>query len=194
MHADQTAGGEGEGTATDRFCEHSREVGVPVTRVSLEEATDVIGELCDPPVVATPLPWNGIEPPEDATTEPTPDHLDRATTGVTPAVGAVADYGSVLLRSDRAGSEPASLFVDRHVAVVHADDVVPDMGTALADHGDAFREEGASVVVATGPSATADMGELVVGAHGPRGVDVVLIDNGESGGTDNEGPVEGSDE
>ncbi len=182
MHADQTAGGEGERSAIERFCERSREVGVPVTRVPPGEATDVIGELCDPPVVATPLPWTGVDTPEDASTQRTPDDLDAATTGVTPAVGAVADYGSVLLRTDRAGSEPASLFVDRHVAVVHAGDVVPDMGTALADHGDAFREEGVSVVVATGPSATADMGELVVGAHGPRGVDVVLIDEDADGG------------
>ncbi|WP_114576385.1 LUD domain-containing protein [Saliphagus sp. LR7] len=190
MHADQTAEAEG-GSAIERFCERSREVGVPVARVSREEATDVIGELADPPVVATPLPWEGIDSPEDATTEPTPDDLERATTGVTPAVGAVADYGSVLLRSDRAGSEPTSLFVDRHIAVLDAADVVPDMGTTLADHGDAFREEGASIVVATGPSATADMGELVVGAHGPRGVDVVLIDDDADVGETIDG---GSDE
>jgi L-lactate dehydrogenase complex protein LldG len=31
-------------------------------------------------------------------------------------------------------------------------------------------------VLATGPSATADMGELVLGAHGPESVHVVILD------------------
>jgi L-lactate dehydrogenase complex protein LldG len=31
-------------------------------------------------------------------------------------------------------------------------------------------------VFATGPSATADMGELVYGAHGPREVAVLLVE------------------
>ena len=98
-----------------------------------------------------------------------------ARTGVTAAALGVADYGSVVLRSDREGTEPVSLYVDRHVAVVRASDVVPDMPAAFERLGPLLRD-GASAVLATGPSATADMGALVKGAHGPKTVHVVVLD------------------
>jgi L-lactate dehydrogenase complex protein LldG len=41
--------------------------------------------------------------------------------------------------------------------------------------GDEFRAKRDSVVLATGPSATADMGALVQGAHGPKTVDIILV-------------------
>ncbi len=159
----------------DRFCTRSRTVGVDVTRVPREDVSATLAELCEPPAVGAPLPWTDVSLPESATTMPTPAELEDARTGITAAVSGVADYGSVLIRSTPDGVEPVSLFPDRHVAVLCEDDVVPDMATAIGEQGEAFREEAASLIVATGPSATADMGELVTGAHGPKEVHVVLF-------------------
>lgn len=159
----------------DRFCTRSRTVGVDVTRVPREDVSTTLADLCEPPAVGASLPWTDVSLPESVTTMPTPAELEAARTGITAAVSGVADYGSVLLRSTADGVEPVSLFPDRHVAVLHEDDVVPDMATAIGEQGDAFREERASLIVATGPSATADMGELVTGAHGPKEVHVVLF-------------------
>lgn len=147
-----------------------------VHRVAPGEATRTISSLVDPPGVGVPLPpsW-AISLPETIDTDPTPADLDAAATGVTAASLAVADYGTVVLESDAAGSEAVSLFPERHVAVVRAGDVVPGMREAIGRLGDRLRE-GASAVLATGPSATADMGELVIGAHGPRAVEVVLVE------------------
>jgi L-lactate dehydrogenase complex protein LldG len=89
---------------------------------------------------------------------------------------AVADYGSVVLRATEDGAEHVGLFVDRHVPVVRAADVVPTMAEAIERLGPLVREERSSHVVATGPSATADMGELVRGAHGPKEVHVLVVD------------------
>ena len=155
-----------------------------VHRVAPDEVTSTITSLVDAPAVGVPLsPSWGIDLPDAVDTDLTPADLDAAATGVTAASLAVADYGTVVLESDAAGSEAVSLFPERHVAVVRAEDVVPGMREAIGRLGDRLRG-GASAVLATGPSATADMGELVIGAHGPREVDIVLVESagdGESG-------------
>ena len=89
----------------------------------------------------------------------------------------IADYGSVVLPSTPAGTEPVSLSPDRHVAVLRTDDVVPGMPEAFDSLAAEFRNgDHGSAILATGPSATADMGELVKGAHGPKDVHVVMLD------------------
>ncbi|WP_144926863.1 LUD domain-containing protein [Halorubrum salsamenti] len=112
----------------------------------------------------------------DVEVDPTPAALKAATTGVTPASFAIGDYGSVVVPESPAGSDLVSLFVDRHVAIVNERDVVPDMEAAFDRFGEAFRERTQSGIIATGPSATADMGELVRGAHGPSEVHVLVVE------------------
>lgn len=165
------------GTTThDRFASRAAEYGVTVTRVPSREATDAIEAAVDGSAVGAPLPWEDVSLPPSVTTAPTPTALNAAVTGVTGASLAIAEYGSLLLRADEAGSEPISLFVDRHVAVLRAEDIVPDMPAAFEWLGPELREERDSVIVATGPSATADMGALVQGAHGPKTVAVVIVE------------------
>jgi len=159
----------------DRFASRAADFGVEVTRVSAGEATPALKAAIEPPAVGAWLGVDGVTLPPDVTTDPTPAELAEAVTGVTGASLAIADYGSVVLRTDEAGSEPISLFVDRHVAVLHEDDVVPDMASAFGWLGEKLRETRDSAIIATGPSATADMGSLVQGAHGPKVVEVVVV-------------------
>lgn len=160
----------------DRFDSRAAEYGVEVTRVRSREATEAIAAAVDEPAIGAPLPWEGVSLPSGVATDPTPTALNAAVTGVTPASLAIAEYGSLLLRADEAGSEPMGLFVDRHVAVLRAEDVVPDMPAAFEWLGAELRESRDSVIMATGPSATADMGALVQGAHGPKTVEVVIVE------------------
>lgn len=157
------------------FADAAREYGVDPRRVSFEELPGAIEEATVTPAVGTPLPWEGVSLPERVTTSPTPADLASAATGVTAASLAIASYGSVVLRADEHGSEPVSLFTDRHVAVLHEDDIAPDMEAAFEWFGETFRETRGSAIVATGPSATADMGSLVQGAHGPEEVEVLVV-------------------
>lgn len=101
--------------------------------------------------------------------------LDQARTGVSAARLAIASYGSLVLDYDGAG-EAVSLLPTRHVAVVRATDVVPDMKAAFQRIGPLLRARPSSLVLATGPSATADMGALVRGAHGPETVHVLILE------------------
>jgi L-lactate dehydrogenase complex protein LldG len=165
------------GTTThDRFASRAAEYGVEVTHVPSQDAASAIEAAVEGPTVGAPLPWDAVDLPSHVTTDPTPTELNAAVTGVTAASLAIAEYGSLLLRADTAGSEPISLFVDRHVAVLQANDIVPDMPAAFEWLGSELRETRDSVIVATGPSATADMGALVQGAHGPKTVEVVVVE------------------
>ncbi len=159
----------------ERFASRAAEYGVDLTRATAEEATAAIADAIEAPAVGAPLGIDGVELPPDVTPDPTPADLAAADTGVTGAALAIADYGSLLLRADEAASEPVSLFVDRHVAVLRAEDVVPDMAAAFEWLGRELRETRDSAIIATGPSATADMGALVRGAHGPETVEVVVV-------------------
>jgi L-lactate dehydrogenase complex protein LldG len=113
---------------------------------------------------------------ESVNWEPTPAALRAAETGVTAAEFGIADYGSLLLPSSPPANELVSLYVDRHVAVLPATEVLPDMDAAFDRLDDAIPAEYNDGIIATGPSATADMGELVKGAHGPKEVRLVLVE------------------
>lgn len=166
---------ESASTQYETFAESAAEYGVTVRRLPAGELSEAVREVTDQPAVATPLPWEDVGLPEAVTMDPTVAEMKDAATGVTAASLAVAEYGSVLLRADDHGSEPVSLFTDRHVAVLREDDIVPDMTAAFEWLGETLRETRDSVVVATGPSATADMGALVQGAHGPKKLEVLVV-------------------
>lgn len=108
---------------------------------------------------------------------PGPDSLREGTTGVTGSRSGVASLETVVVESRPQGDELVSLLPECHVIVVQTSDVYNDLESAfswLADEFDAGRD---SLVLATGPSATGDMGALVQGVHGPERVHVIIVDN-----------------
>ena len=148
-----------------------------VERVPAVDAEDAIDAEAMVPAVGVPLGVDGVSLPDSVTTDFTADEVETAKTGVTPAALGVAAYGSVLLQHTSGGAEPAQLYPEKHVAVLRESDLYPDLEAAwgpLVAEFDAGRDDG---VIATGSSATADMGELVRGVHGPREVVVVLVED-----------------
>ena len=171
-------------SAADRstFKRRLDSLGVTVTEGPESDCRDLVDEAAGDPAVGVALAEEGDDPndgavalPDRVATDPTTAELRAAHTGVTDASLGVAEYGSVAVEADAAGTEPVSLFVDRHVVVVRESDLVPDMPDAFDWLGPKARDESVDVVFATGPSATADMGGLVHGAHGPKEVHVVLL-------------------
>jgi L-lactate dehydrogenase complex protein LldG len=159
----------------DRFERSVEAYDVGVHRVQPSAVCETIETLLSGPAVGVSIDIDGTTLPEDVSTEPTSAELEAAETGVTSASLAIADYGSVVLRATAEGSEPISLFNDRHVVVLRESDIVPDMAAAFEWFGEELRESRDSAIIATGPSATADMGALVQGAHGPKEVEVIVV-------------------
>ena len=165
---------------TTTFTRRLDDLGVRVATGPADACAELVAAAAGEPAVGAPLDVPGASLPDHVETDPTTADLRAAHTGVTGASLGIAEYGSVAIESDRAGTEPVSLFVDRHVVVLREDDLVPDMPDAFAWLGPRARDESVDVVFATGPSATADMGGLVHGAHGPKEVHVVLLETESS--------------
>jgi L-lactate dehydrogenase complex protein LldG len=153
------------------------EIGVDLVRTTADQFESALAALLDPPAVGVPLPFADVSLPDAVETDPTVADLEAAETGVTAAGYGIADYGSVVIQGGADGEEPVSLYADHHVAVVAASDVLPDMDAAFDRLAEDIRGGTGQAIVATGPSATADMGALVKGAHGPMDVTVVLLED-----------------
>lgn len=165
------------GSILDRFTTSLNQLEVSWTRTSVEEFGTSLSECTEGPVVGAPIPFEELSLETNGiTTEPTPAEIESAKTGVTGAYMGIADYGSLVIQDGPDTTEAASLFPSLHVAVLKASDIVPDIHSALKELGPALRDDQMSVILATGPSATADMGALVRGAHGPKHVHVLIVE------------------
>ena len=96
--------------------------------------------------------------------------------GITDAFAGVARTGSVCVAVDHDYIGPISLLARLHIAVLSADMIV-ERPMDLFQHdrldGRLLRR---NFVFVTGPSATADMGPLVRGVHGPHRLHVVILE------------------
>ena len=104
-----------------------------------------------------------------------PHELDAIDAVLTGCHTAIALTGTIVLRGDgRGGRRAISLVPDHHVVVVEADQVVLGVPKAIERMSEDPR---AAWTMISGPSATSDIElERVEGVHGPRRLEVVLIE------------------
>jgi L-lactate dehydrogenase complex protein LldG len=102
--------------------------------------------------------------------------LDAADGVITGCSVAIAETGTLCLDGSAGqGRRLLSLIPDYHLCVVAAEDIVADVPQAIA------RLDGTRpLTLISGPSATSDI-ELnrVEGVHGPRTLEVVIVDSGD---------------
>jgi L-lactate utilization protein LutC len=101
--------------------------------------------------------------------------LATADIGVTGTFAAVASTGTICVRVDGGFSGYVSLLARTHIAVVSANRIVERPGDLF--RADCLDGEGLveDFVYITGPSATADMGPLVRGVHGPHFLHILVF-------------------
>lgn len=147
-----------------------------VHRTTAGDFVATIDAAITEPAVGTPIPHDGVSLDGTAVdSDPDLAAIDAARTGVTPAEIGIADYGTVTLPSTADGAELCALYVDRHVAVLAESDLADGMDQAFDRIADEVADGTATQILATGPSATADMGELIRGVHGPHETHVVVV-------------------
>ena len=147
------------------------------TTVTPDEFADALEAAIETPAVGAPLPFDDVSLTETSVTlDPTRSTLQEAACGVTGSPLGIAELGTVAVESTGGGDELISLYPERHVAVVRAADVEPDLTAAFGWLSEQFERGRQSFVFATGPSATGDMGALVRGAHGPATEHVIIIE------------------
>jgi L-lactate utilization protein LutC len=108
--------------------------------------------------------------------QPTDQQLSTAAAGITAAFAGVASSGSVCIAIGSPLASAASLLMPLHIVLLDAARIV-ERPSSLFDPaclgGAAFRRD---MVLITGPSATADMGPLVRGVHGPHRLHILLLE------------------
>lgn len=104
---------------------------------------------------------------------------------LTPCLAAVAETGTLMLASGEATPTTLNFLPDTHIVVVRASQVV----ASYEDGWDLLRARSGSgpralprtVNFITGPSRTGDIEQRIeLGAHGPRRLHVILIDDAET--------------
>ncbi len=101
--------------------------------------------------------------------------LATADVGITDAFAAIATTGSICVRVDAGYAGYASLLARTHIVVVDSERIVErpsDLFRSECLNGEGLR---ADFVYVTGPSATADMGPLVRGVHGPHFLHIIVL-------------------
>lgn len=105
------------------------------------------------------------------------DRADPDLVGITGCFCAIAETGSLMLLSGPETFASAALLPETHIAVVPVSRLVPNLEAAFAR----VREERGQLPRATniisGPSRTGDIEQtIVLGAHGPYRVHVILVE------------------
>jgi len=163
--------------AVSNFESSLADIGVNCTRTTTDTFADDLASVVSEPAVGVPLGLECVSL-DDTVVQlpPTPRLLTDAKTGVAPVRKAIAEYGTLVIDSDSAGTEPVSLYPPTHVAIIRESDVLPDI-ESVSDYLDEHFAADGSSVFATGVSSTGDMGKNVKGVHGPKYVHVLLLED-----------------
>jgi L-lactate dehydrogenase complex protein LldG len=110
--------------------------------------------------------------------KPSDEQLSLATVGVSDAFAGVASSGSVCIAMGPPLVAAASLLMPLHIVLLPEERIVArprDLFDPACLDGEGLRR---NLVFITGPSATADMGPLVRGVHGPHRLHILILRNG----------------
>jgi len=106
---------------------------------------------------------------------PIDEQISDVPVGVTEAFAGVARTGSICVAITPMLSGTVSLFTRMHIAIVRGDTIVPHPRDVFFIEHPLVKKWLKNFVFITGPSATADMGPLVRGVHGPGALHIIIL-------------------
>lgn len=131
--------------------------------------------LFAPPQVMSPELFTQFAADPRVMSEPDSEQMVHSAVGVTEAFAGIASTGSVCVDVNHQLTNVFSLLTPLHIVVLAAEKIVPTVRDVFRP--DVLDGEGLTrdFVFITGPSATADMGPLVRGVHGPHRLHVIVM-------------------
>ncbi len=119
------------------------------------------------------LDWDGRRNCDASARDDCDDHL-----GMTGCYCAIAETGTLLLTTSPSSPNKTSLLPDTHVAIVNTSRIVVGMEEAWNLLRAELKQLPRACSFISGPSRTADIEQtLVIGAHGPYRVHIILVDD-----------------
>jgi len=99
--------------------------------------------------------------------------------GITNCEFLIARLGSIMVSSSQTSGRRLNIFPESHIVLAKTSQIVPDLKDAFAAMREKYQNRLPSLIsVVSGPSRTADIEKtLVMGAHGPKELFVLLLDN-----------------
>jgi L-lactate dehydrogenase complex protein LldG len=146
-------------------------------RSSVERAADgAKGIVLSEPEFLPPQVLASVRGLAGVILKPDDDQLATAGVGVTEAFAGIASSGSVCVSLGRPLVGATSLLMPLNIVLLASERIVERPRDLF--NPDCLKGEGLkrNLVFITGPSATADMGPLVRGVHGPHRLLILLLD------------------
>jgi len=180
----------GDGSLIELFAERLAGVSVGVTRAAPDGVAASVRAICEHHHAARvaipadiPDEWrpDGVElVPEDDLSASDLDGLDGTLTG---AAIAIAESATIAFDGGTAqGRRMLTLVPDLCICVVAADQITGTLPQGLERLSDSVTAAHRPLVFMSGPSATSDIEmRRVQGVHGPRLIEVVIVDGGTVG-------------
>ncbi|TWT77439.1 Lactate utilization protein C [Posidoniimonas polymericola] len=146
-----------------------------LARIAAEEGWTSVGVHTDPLVQACTGQLTVSQLSTDGGYDPA--ELEKCDAGITACDALVAQTGSVVLTTASAGGRALSVLPPHHVAIARRDQLLPDLPSAY----ELLRQRYAAawpsfMTIISGPSRTGDIERiLVLGAHGPKKLTVILV-------------------
>jgi hypothetical protein len=103
---------------------------------------------------------------------------EQADFGLSDAFCAIAETGTLVLVNGAGAPRSATALPARHLAILHADQIVPNLREAIEELQRAYRHGWPScITLVTGPSRSGDIEQiLTIGVHGPGNVTVLIVE------------------
>ncbi len=151
----------------------------PAIHLSVRRAAELVREKLGLEVGENPRPEDIVS----AVRRFLREKFVSARVGVSGANAVAADTGSIVLVENEGNIRLVTGLPEHHIVVTGIDKILPTMNDALAEAlvqaAYAALYPPTYINVISGPSNTADIEHhRVYGAHGPRKLDVILVDNG----------------
>ncbi len=159
------------GASIDAIRKSPKELNASLQRATSDDETILFAE----PDYLSPSLFDLFLRDQRVVRRPTKEQLSSIITGVTDTFCAIANTGSVCVSVSRNLGSPASLLTRKHIAVVDAGTIVPRPRDIFSGENTAPDTLKKSFSFITGPSATADMGPLVIGVHGPGQLHIIVL-------------------
>lgn len=166
------ANAKGAAAAVDRIDRSPASVCAAVGRAARDSSAIVLGpgEFLPPEVMDALRELPGL------IAQPSDEALSTAETGISSAFAGIASSGSVCIAMGPPLASAASLLMPLNIVLLCANRIVErprDLFDPSSFGGEGLRR---NLVFITGPSATADMGPLVRGVHGPHQLRIFLLE------------------
>jgi len=131
--------------------------------------------LLAPPLGLPPGILNGFLEGPNVITSPSAEDLATVRVGITEAFCGVASTGSVCVSLTDGFTGPISMLTRTHVVLLDPGTIVPRPRDLFSPTRGPVKFPRNSFTFITGPSATADMGPLVRGVHGPGRLHIIIL-------------------